>query len=77
MELKTDVDAAPVERLVMLPPVLDVCCGGRMMWFNPADDRGMFVDIRKETVQRSEAAQRKSFKALERNKSASERRRPK
>jgi len=37
------------------------------MWFNPADDRGMFVDIRKETVQRSEAAQRKSFKALEVN----------
>jgi len=49
------------------PPVLDVCCGGRMMWFNPDDERGMFVDIRKETVQRSEAAQRKSFKALEVN----------
>ena len=28
------------------PPVLDVCCGYRGMWFNKKDDRCMFQDIR-------------------------------
>lgn len=31
-----------------LPPVLDACCGSRMMWFNKADSRALFVDIRRE-----------------------------
>lgn len=31
------------------PPVLDVCCGSRMFWFNRADKRAVFVDKRKET----------------------------
>ena len=37
----------PLERLV-LPPVLDVCCGPRSMWFDKKDKRGLFVDRREE-----------------------------
>ncbi len=29
-----------------LPPVLDACCGGRMMWFDPRDSRALFLDNR-------------------------------
>jgi SAM-dependent methyltransferase len=29
--------------------VLDVCSGSRMMWFNKADDRALFGDIRSES----------------------------
>lgn len=35
------------------------------MWFDPADPRALFVDIRSETVQRSPGAQAKRFEALE------------
>ena len=31
------------------PPVLDACCGTRMMWFDKADSRALFVDIREES----------------------------
>ncbi len=35
-----------------LPPVLDATCGGRMMWFDKADGRALFVDKRRvETVE--------------------------
>jgi hypothetical protein len=29
--------------------ILDVCCGGRMMWFDKDDNRVIFLDKRKET----------------------------
>jgi SAM-dependent methyltransferase len=31
-----------------LPPVLDMCCGPRMMWFDKRDPRATFLDRRKE-----------------------------
>lgn len=31
-----------------MKPVLDVCCGSRMFWFDKQDDRAVFVDIRRE-----------------------------
>ena len=31
------------------PRVLDVCCGGRMFWFDKSDSRAVFVDNRVET----------------------------
>lgn len=31
-----------------MKPVLDVCCGSRMMWFNPQNPLAMFVDKRNE-----------------------------
>lgn len=34
----------------MSAPVLDVTAGPRMMWFDPADDRAVYVDERRETV---------------------------
>ena len=33
-----------------MKPVLDACCGPRMMWFNPKDSRALFMDCRQETV---------------------------
>lgn len=30
------------------PPILDVCCGPRSMWFDKQDNRGLFVDRRDE-----------------------------
>ena len=32
----------------MAKTILDVCCGGRMMWFDKDDDRVIFLDKRKE-----------------------------
>ena len=34
----------------MTAPVLDPCCGSRMMWFDKADARAVFGDQRRETV---------------------------
>lgn len=31
-------------------PVLDPCCGPRMMWFDQQDPRVLFGDIRRETI---------------------------
>lgn len=31
-----------------MKPVLDVCCGSRMFWFDKADPRAVFVDKRRE-----------------------------
>lgn len=31
-----------------MKPILDVCCGGRMFWFNKNNPLATFVDIRKE-----------------------------
>ena len=31
-----------------LPPVIDVCCGSRMFWFDRLDDRCLFLDQRRE-----------------------------
>lgn len=33
----------------MNKPVLDVCCGSRMMWFNKKDPRALFLDNRRGT----------------------------
>ena len=47
------------------PPVLDACCGGRMMWFDKADPRCLYVDKRSETVSRTPGAQAKAYAPLE------------
>jgi len=31
-----------------MKPVLDACCGGRMMWFDKKDERCLYADKRKE-----------------------------
>ena len=41
-------DALTTEQRV-LPFVLDACCGPRMMWFDKADPRALFIDKRQET----------------------------
>ena len=33
-----------------MTPVLDVCCGSRMFWFDPKDSRATFIDKRRETL---------------------------
>ena len=37
-----------VDRLVRLPPVLDMCCGPRMMWFDKHNEAAVFQDKRSE-----------------------------
>lgn len=32
-----------------IPPVIDVCCGPRMFWFDKEDQRAVFVDNRRES----------------------------
>lgn len=34
---------------MVLPPVLDACCGSRMFWFDRRDPRAVFVDKRRES----------------------------
>jgi ubiquinone/menaquinone biosynthesis C-methylase UbiE len=34
---------------MILPAVLDACCGPRMMWFDSKDRRALFIDKRQET----------------------------
>lgn len=33
----------------MTKPILDMCCGSRMFWFNREDPRVVFCDIRSES----------------------------
>lgn len=33
----------------LLPPILDACCGSRMMWFDRKDHRALYIDNRRET----------------------------
>lgn len=33
-----------------MPPALDACCGSRMMWFDKADGRSLFMDKRREII---------------------------
>lgn len=40
---------------MILPAVLDACCGPRMMWFNKGDRRALFIDKRAETHQITDA----------------------
>jgi SAM-dependent methyltransferase len=40
--------SSPLERIVM-PDVLDACCGTRMMWIDKNDKRAIFVDCRTES----------------------------
>jgi SAM-dependent methyltransferase len=47
-----------------LPPVLDVCCGGKLMWFDKNDGRALFVDQRCEVVERTDAATAMRFKEI-------------
>lgn len=39
-----------------MPAVLDACCGPRMMWFDGADRRALFIDKRCETHDITEKA---------------------
>lgn len=32
-----------------MPPILDPCCGSRMMWFDKQDQRCLFGDLRTES----------------------------
>lgn len=38
--------------------VLDACCGSRMMWLDPEDQRGLFCDQRDETITVTDRSQR-------------------
>lgn len=42
------VDALMAEEQLVFPAVLDACCGSRMMWFDKANPRALFIDKRQE-----------------------------
>lgn len=46
---KANEETSQVGRLVKRP-VLDVCCGTRMMWFDKQNPAAIFGDIRKEVI---------------------------
>lgn len=50
LELEQDAMAGLSARIgsASLPPVLDVCCGAKGMWFNKHDPRAMYADRRRE-----------------------------
>jgi len=47
----SEANGNSLHSLVGLPPVLDATCGRRKMWFDPKDERAVFVDKRKVTMQ--------------------------
>ena len=49
MSSENAISSAPVHGMVM-PPVLDACCGTRMMWFDKEDARAVFADCRTEDI---------------------------
>lgn len=44
--------------------VLDVCCGSKMMWFDPEDERALYVDIRRETYELNDASTKSGTRDL-------------
>jgi len=50
MEYTNDVDRRS-GGTACYPPVLDVCCGPRGMWFDKRDKRALFTDRRHETIE--------------------------
>lgn len=42
-----------------LPPVLDACCGGRMMWFDKANRLALYMDKRRESLRWEDAGMSK------------------
>lgn len=49
----------------MKPTILDACCGSRMFWFDPADDRATFMDRRSESHVLPDKSSRGGVRALE------------
>ncbi len=47
------------------PPVLDACCGSRMMWLDKSDSRTMFMDRRNEDYWLKPSAAYKHGKTLQ------------
>lgn len=43
---------------------LDACCGSRMMWFDPNDPRGLFVDKRNERHSLKDSSTKGGFREL-------------
>ena len=57
--------SVPSTALFGFPPVLDACCSKRAFWFDPRDERTLFVDNRAETIVRNDSSNRKGFRVLE------------
>lgn len=57
----SEANGRNLDALVGLPPVLDACCGGRMMWFNKRHPLALYMDKRRESLRWDDAG----MKALE------------
>lgn len=51
VETKPDGAASLLTDVLGFPPVLDVCCGPKGMWFNKKDPRAFYVDSRREEIE--------------------------
>ena len=49
------------------PPVIDVCCGSKMFWFDRTDPRAVFVDKRRERHELTDASSAGGMRVLEVN----------
>ena len=58
-DIKKRQGAMPVgsSNLLGFPPILDACCGSRMMWYDRKDSRAVFSDRRRETHTLSDGRQ--------------------
>lgn len=50
---------------MMDTPVLDPCCGARMMWFKPQDQRCLFGDMRDESITVTDRTHREVAEAVD------------
>ena len=47
-----------------VPTVLDACCGSRMFWFDPKDERAVFIDKRRETHDLKDSSSKGGVRSL-------------
>lgn len=61
----SETPKAPLGAATGYPPVLDVCCGSRMMWLDRKDPRAVFMDKRSESHTLPDVSSRGGFRTLE------------
>lgn len=59
-----DGDLRPLNTVV-IPPILDACCGSRMFWFDKENPNCLFIDKRSETVTAKDSSNKKGYRTIE------------
>jgi len=61
---KADEFLRPLDTVV-IPPILDACCGSRMFWFDKENLNCLFIDKRRETVTAKDSSNKKGYRIIE------------